>query len=113
MSARILGEHNNMTRSEVAEEVDRRRLDMRDYLNKAFADGQARLVIPKGAADSAEQIRAVILANGENINRLRLLDPFRSFPVSGPLRFPVTGSLRRLFILPALDPDSSEVESSL
>jgi hypothetical protein len=54
-----------MTRSEVAEEVDRRRLDMRDYLNKAFADGQARLVIPKGAADSAEQIRAVILANGE------------------------------------------------
>ena len=69
MSARILGEHNNMTRSEVAEEVDRRRLDMRDYLNKAFADGQARLVIPKGAADSAEQIRAVILANGENINR--------------------------------------------
>ena len=69
MSARILGEHNNMTRSKVAEEVDQRRLDMRDYLNKAFADGQARLVIPKGAADSAEQIRAVILANGENINR--------------------------------------------
>ena len=40
-------EHNNMTRSEVAEEVDRRRLDMRNYLNKAFAGGEARLVIPK------------------------------------------------------------------
>ena len=69
MSARILGEHNNMTRSEVAEEVDRRRLDMRNYLNKAFAGGEARLVIPKGAAQSSELIRAVILANGENINR--------------------------------------------
>ena len=68
-SARILGEHNNMTRSEVAEEVDRRRLDMRNYLNKAFAGGEARLVIPKGAAQSSELIRAVILANGENINR--------------------------------------------
>ena len=68
MSARILGEHNNMTRSEVAEEVDRRRLDMRNYLNQAFAGGEARRH-PEGAAQSSELIRAVILANGENINR--------------------------------------------
>ncbi len=72
MSARILGENNNMTRSEVAAEVDRRRGSLQEYPSKAFADGDARLVIPKGAAESAEQIRAVILANGENINRERL-----------------------------------------
>ena len=30
MSARILGENNNMTRSEVAQEVDRRRGDLQE-----------------------------------------------------------------------------------
>jgi hypothetical protein len=70
MSARILGENNTLTRSEVAAEVDRRREGLREYLNNAFADGEARLVIPKGAAQSAEQIRAVILANGENVNQV-------------------------------------------
>jgi hypothetical protein len=42
---------------------------MRDYLSQVFSGGDARLVIPKGAAGSAEHIRAVVLANGENINR--------------------------------------------
>jgi hypothetical protein len=35
-----------------------------------LADGTSiRAVVPKGATDSAESIRAVILANGENVNR--------------------------------------------
>jgi hypothetical protein len=58
-----------MTRSEVAAEVDRRRGSVQEYLAGVFADGTARLVIPRGAADSAEHIRAVILADGENVNR--------------------------------------------
>ncbi len=38
-------------------------------LTKTFSDGEVRLVVPKGAADSAEAIRAVILAGGENVNQ--------------------------------------------
>jgi hypothetical protein len=70
MSARILGENNNLTRSEVAAEVDARRGALQDYLSSTFTSGDtARLVIPKGAAAASEQIRAVVLANGENVNR--------------------------------------------
>ena len=70
MSARILGENNNLTRSEVAAEVDARRSELQDYLSRTFTSGgTARLVIPKGAAAASEQIRAVVLANGENVNR--------------------------------------------
>jgi hypothetical protein len=68
MSARILGDHNAMTRSEVAAEVDRRRGELQQYLSR-FTGADARLVIPKGAAASAETIRAVILADGENVNQ--------------------------------------------
>ena len=42
--------------------------DLNKYLS-GFAGTSARLVVPRGATDSAEQIRAVILANGENLNR--------------------------------------------
>jgi hypothetical protein len=42
--------------------------DLNKYLS-CFAGTSARLVVPRGATDSAEQIRAVILANGENLNR--------------------------------------------
>jgi hypothetical protein len=45
-----------------------RRTDLNKYLS-GFAGTSARLVVPRGATDSAEQIRAVILANGENLNR--------------------------------------------
>jgi hypothetical protein len=70
MSARILGENNNLTRSEVAAEVDARRGALQEYLSSTFTSGDtARLVIPKGAAAATEQIRAVVLANGENVNR--------------------------------------------
>ena len=45
-----------------------RSADLNKYLS-GFAGTSARLVVPRGATDSAEQIRAVILANGENLNR--------------------------------------------
>jgi hypothetical protein len=70
LSAKILGENNDMTRTEVALEVDRRRDAMQQYLADHLAEGTSiRAVVPKGATDSAESIRAVILANGENVNR--------------------------------------------
>jgi hypothetical protein len=54
----------------VAAEVDARRGAMQEYLASTFTSGDpARLVIPKGVATAAEQIRAVVLADGENVNR--------------------------------------------
>ena len=44
MSARILGEHNNMIRSEVAQEVDRRRSAQRQYLTDNLS-GDVQVVI--------------------------------------------------------------------
>ena len=38
-----------------------------------------KMVIPKGAADSAETIRAVILADGENVNQELIEQGYGSF----------------------------------
>jgi hypothetical protein len=70
MSARILGEHNNMTRSQVAEEVDRRRGSLAEYLSDVMAKGTSiRAVVPKGASSNSESIQVVILAGGHNVNQ--------------------------------------------
>jgi hypothetical protein len=69
-SARILGEHNNMTRSQVAEEVDHRRGSLAEYLSDVMAKGTSiRAVVPKGASSNSESIQAVILAGGHNVNQ--------------------------------------------
>lgn len=68
MSARILGEHNNTIRSEVASEVDRRRGSLRQYLTDNLS-GPVTLVVPKGATENAENIRSVVLSDGININQ--------------------------------------------
>ena len=40
------------------------------YLADRLAEGTSiRAVVPRGAADSSEQIRAVVPADGENVNR--------------------------------------------
>jgi hypothetical protein len=74
MNARILGEHNRMTRTAAAGEVDRRRGELRKYLADNLA-GSVTLVVPKGAAENAENIRAVVLAGGRNINQTRAPRP--------------------------------------
>jgi hypothetical protein len=68
MSASILGEHNNLTRTEVAGQVDERRQNLMDYL-AGTVGSKARLTIPEGSADRATQIRAVINIDGKNLNR--------------------------------------------
>lgn len=47
MSARIIGEQNNLTRAEAAKEVDRRRGQLRQYLADNLS-GAVTLVVPKG-----------------------------------------------------------------
>lgn len=78
MSARILGEHNNLIRSEVAQEVDRRRGALRQYLTDNLS-GDVRLVVPKDAAENAENIRAVVLANGLNFNQALIDEGYGQF----------------------------------
>lgn len=70
MSARILGEQNNLTRSEVAKQVDRRHGQLRQYLADSLSGEAVHLVIPKGAAENAENIRAVVMAGGSNVNQV-------------------------------------------
>ena len=70
MSARIIGEHNKMTRAEAAGEVDRRRGELRQYLADNLSGESVRLVVPKGAAENAENIRAVVMAGGTNVNQV-------------------------------------------
>ncbi len=64
MSARIIGEQNKLTRAEAAKEVDRRRGDLRQYLADTLSGESVHLVVPKGAAENAENIRAVVMAGG-------------------------------------------------
>lgn len=70
MSARIIGEQNNLTRAEVAKQVDRRRGELRQYLADTLSGESVRLVVPKGASESAETIRAVVMAGGTNVNQV-------------------------------------------
>ncbi len=70
ISAKIIGEHNKMTRAEAAGEVDRRRGQLRQYLADNLSGESVRLVVPKGAADHAENIRAVVMAGGSNVNQV-------------------------------------------
>ena len=78
MSARVLGENNNQTRSEVARAVDERRLNLQSWLSDTVKiGGRARLTVPLGAADHNEQIRAVVEVDGVNLNK-ELLD--QGFP---------------------------------
>ena len=77
MSARIIGEQNNLTRAEAAGEVDRRRGQLRQYLTDNLSGEAVRLVVPKGAAENAENIRAVVMAGGTNINQV-----FPSWPTT-------------------------------
>ena len=70
MSAVVLGEHNDWTRSAVAKEVDRRIEAFSGYLSDELASGtKVKLVVPKGAGEHANYSRAVVMAGSKNINR--------------------------------------------
>lgn len=69
LSARIIGEQNNLTRAEVAKQVDRRRGELRQYLADSLSGEAVHLVIPKGASENAENIQAVVMAGGTNVNQ--------------------------------------------
>lgn len=67
--AEELGRSNRITRAQGVENADLKRSSMRTYLADRLAEGTlVQVVIPEGAADSATDVRAVVLAGNENIN---------------------------------------------
>jgi very-short-patch-repair endonuclease len=72
--AKVIGESNNLTRSAVATEVDKRREKLLNWFgDQDLIGSSAKVIIPKGASEHSEVSRAVIIAHGKNINR-ELLD---------------------------------------
>ncbi len=68
--AEELGRSNQITRAQAVRDADTKRTEMRTYLADVLAEGaHVQVVVPKGAADNATDIRAVVLAGHENVNR--------------------------------------------
>src|SRR5665213_2213018 len=68
LSALALGEQNNLTRTETAQEVDRKQLAQQEYLG-GLVGRQAQLVVPSGTEAHAKEARAVIFIDDVNINK--------------------------------------------
>ena len=71
LTASLLGASNSMTRAQAVREADTR-ISQRDaYLANVLAQGtHIQAVVPRGAAEAAEDIHAVILADGTNVNQV-------------------------------------------
>ena len=70
LSAQILGEKNNLTRSQVAQEVNKRRLEIQEWFSdNNFLGKTANITVPSGAGSSAELSRSVISIKGINLNK--------------------------------------------
>ena len=68
--ADTLGSKNNMTRAQAAGLADNKLRERDVYLSTALAEGtRVNLTVARGAADNSQHARAVIEADGVNINR--------------------------------------------
>ena len=71
LTASMLGSSNSMTRAQAVKEADTRISQRDSYLANVLAAGtHIQAVVPRGAADSAEDIRAVISADDTNVNQV-------------------------------------------
>jgi hypothetical protein len=84
LTADMLGKSNSMTRAQAVKEADSK-LSQRDaYLADVLADGtHVKAVVPRGAAESAQDIRAVISADGTNINQVPSWRRIQNSPRAG------------------------------
>jgi len=65
-----LGKSNDMTRAQAAGLADNKLRERDAYLSTALAEGtRVNLTVARGAADNSQRVRAVIEADGVNINR--------------------------------------------
>ena len=97
LTASMLGASNSMTRAQAVREADTKIIQRDAYLADVLVQGtHIQAVVPRGAADSAQDIRAVISADGTNMNqvpsrchiqnspRARRGSPRSPFPVREP-----------------------------
>jgi hypothetical protein len=65
-----LGKSNEMTRAEAAGVADNKLRERDTYISSTLAEGtRVNLTVGRGAADNSQHVRAVIEADGVNINR--------------------------------------------
>jgi hypothetical protein len=91
---------NRVTRSRAVKAADARRNQRDRYLADVLAAGtHVQVVIPQGAADNSTDIRAVILAGHENINRQLIEQGYGVFreDLGGAEQQAMHGRLGRLF----------------
>lgn len=68
--ADLLGQSNSMTRAEAANTADTRLHERDAYLGSVLSEGtRVNLTVGRGAADNSQSVRAVIEADGVNVNR--------------------------------------------
>ena len=70
LTADLLGKSNAMTRAEAAGLADNKLRERDNYLSTALAEGtRVNLTVGRGAVENSQRVRAVIEADGTNINR--------------------------------------------
>jgi len=80
LSAEMLGRSNEMIKAAPAREADSKLKERDRYLAETLAQGvHIKAVIPKGAAENATDIQAVISADGSNVNREMIERGYGSF----------------------------------
>jgi hypothetical protein len=79
LSALALSEQNDLNRTQLAKAVDQRRTSLASYFSNVLPGGtNVRLTIPKGGT-SLESSRAVVEADGENVNQALLSEGLARF----------------------------------
>lgn len=70
ISARALGDQNNLTRAQLVQEVDSRQKQLTEFMYDYMEPGSTiTAVVPKGAVEHSTDISAVLVSGGVNINR--------------------------------------------
>lgn len=99
-SAAVLGEYNNWSKAQVAEEVEMRQQRVQDFLNNSLKKGtKVSITVPSDALRSQENIAAVFNVDGVNINRSIIDDGLGVYrkDLAGPEAQAIFGPMDRVF----------------
>lgn len=99
-SAVVLGEYNNWSKAQVAEEVERRQIRLYDFLNESLSSGtKVSITTPIGALQSNERVSAVFDVGKTNINKSLITEGLGRYrkDLGGPEAQSMFGPSERLF----------------
>lgn len=98
-SALILGEHNDWSKAQIANEVDVRQRRLGEFLNNTLQSGsKVKITTTLGALQSQENISAVFESNGINVNKTLLNDGLAQYnkDLGGPEAQAMFGPFQKL-----------------